>query len=102
MKSISHKGGKTKMLKIYKYGIPIDKNNFKLKMAIGAKILKVGIQFTRPWLWVLVDSKNLLIERSFHLVLTGNEIGIEVANTLDYIDTFLLDEGKSVYHLFES
>lgn len=88
------------MLVIHKFSIPL-KSIFTIEMPKGAKILKVDVQSKKPRFWALVNDKNELHLRKFHLISTGEKIRLPVTSTLDYISTFQLDKSAEVYHLFE-
>jgi hypothetical protein len=81
---------------IWKYPIPIA-DNFGINMPKGARVLKVAIQNNNPVMWALADDSGLYETRSFFLSGTGQPLN----GTGQYIDTFLMNDGSLVLHLFE-
>lgn len=85
------------MKTIYKYPVPLT-DDFTLDLPKGAKVLTVQMQHGEPQLWVLVDPENYTVKRSFRLVGTGHSVPTV---GIWYINTFQLDNGSVVFHLFE-
>ena len=83
---------------IFKYPIPVN-NRFSLKLPKGAEILTVQEQQDNPKIWALVNSENETETRNFVLVGTG--YSIEEKDSLNYIGTFQLLNGRFIGHLFE-
>jgi hypothetical protein len=85
------------MRRVYKYPVPVNKV-FTLKLPEKAEILTVQMQQDNPKLWVLVEVGQPAITRTFRLAETGYDIEEE---NLVYINTFQVDSGQLIYHLFE-
>lgn len=86
------------MRRIFKYSIPVQ-NEIEIMMPKGAEILACQVQHGSPWVWALVDEDAPMVPREFRMRGTGhpaNELEIE-----DYIDTFQMQEGRLVFHLFK-
>lgn len=67
-------------------------------MPEGAEILHVDLQGDLPCFWALVDPAKPTVSRSFRMVGTGHPINFP---TDKFIGTFLTEEGKFVFHIFE-
>lgn len=74
---------------------------FDVKMQKGAKILKVDRQHGLFKLWALVDPEVGKEYRFFRIVGTGYALPENEIQDLEYIDTFQMDGGTYVFHLFE-
>jgi len=85
------------MKTIYKYPVSLT-DEFILDLPKDAKILTVQMQHGKPQLWVLVDPENYTVERKFRLAGTGHSVP---TGAIWYINTFQLDNGSLVFHLFE-
>ncbi len=64
----------------------------------GARILALQVQANQPQLWALVDPQRPTMGRMFKAVPTGLPFDDE---GLTYIDTFQINGGTLVFHLFE-
>lgn len=87
---------------ILKYPIPYDKKfemEFSIFMPAHSKILKLDMQCGKPTLWVLVTHGFDNIQYSFRILATGHEF--HDMEDLQYIDTFLVNDGVLVWHLFQ-
>lgn len=87
-------------MKIFKYEIPI-KDKFDLELPVYSKILSFQVQNGKPYIWVLLDDKQvlpLLRHRYFTLVGSGHEFDHH-PDVMKYIGTIQLD--SFVWHLFE-
>lgn len=80
---------------IWKYEIPIAEQ-FSLAIPQYGEILSVQLQNNKPKMWVVVDSDEETIVRTFQLVGTGNK---EIKNGMLYIGTFQMP--PYVWHLYE-
>ena len=92
----------SEMKSIFKYPLEPDGIN-ELSLPIGAKMLKVDIQYDIPRLWALVDS-DLDVpkeQRLIRIIGTGHMIDDLEVHDLKYIDTFQLMGGRWVFHAFE-
>jgi hypothetical protein len=87
---------------IWKYEILIG-DDFAIEMPKGAQILKVALQYGKPVMWALIDKDAKETEiRHFFLLGTGHLINNIVSNSVNYIDTFLMEQDRLVLHLFET
>lgn len=87
---------------IFKYPIEIE-NFFAIEMPKGAKVLSVGVQNNKPYIWAMIN-ENKKEKRMFRLMGTGHPT-YQKEKDLHFIGTFQLKEknGKIfVGHLFES
>lgn len=95
-------------IQIWKYDIPPIEERFDLYLPEGAKILsvqvqsQVGTRYGMPRLWALVNALEPVSSlRRFYIASTGRTIGPGPMENLTYVDTFQMDEGRFVRHLFE-
>lgn len=70
-----------------------------IKLPIDAKILCVQSQYNLPYIWAIVDEKKPTETRQFRIFGTGFNIPENIE--LEYIDTFQLNNGTLVFHVFE-
>jgi hypothetical protein len=85
---------------VYKYGFEIN-DDFELELPRGARILHVNVQHDCPCIWALVDPNAPKEMRKFHLAGTGHPIDIDMRTTnYTHVGTFMMHEGKLVFHLF--
>jgi len=82
---------------VYKYGVEIE-DEFTVHLPQGAEILTVQIQHGRPFMWALVDPSARPESRRFRLAGTGHPIN---NGALTYINTFQIEGGMLIFHLFE-
>lgn len=89
------------MKKIFKY--PVRPGRFTLEMPEGAQPLRAMVQGDggQPQLWALVDPSRPMTTRCFCAFGTGHEIDQADVPRIAFIDTFMLDGGALVFHLFE-
>lgn len=87
--------------RIYKYPVRIT-DVFSIDMPAGAQLLRAMAQGDSPQLWALVDPERRTDRRYFRLVGTGHPIDDATAERLKYVDTFMLEDGALVFHLFET
>jgi hypothetical protein len=73
----------------------------KVRMPEGAEILTVQIQNGVPCIWVLVNPENELEIRNFEIFGTGQKIACDIGVERKYINTFQMENGSLVFHLFE-
>lgn len=86
-------------MKVFKY--PLNPTGLiVLNLPQGAKPLHVSLQHERLCLWTLVDPDAPMEKRYFRLVGTGHEIA-EAPERLRFVNTFFVDGGNFVFHLFE-
>lgn len=87
------------MQSVYKYPVSVH-DIFTLELPEGARVLTVQAQGgAGVFLWALVDPDAPVEERAFRLAGTGHPIN--ETNVLKYINTFQLQGGALVFHLFE-
>lgn len=67
-----------------------------------ARILCVGVQRNKPYLWADVDEHPFKMERKRIVMFnTGEEIPCELAHKTKYIGTVMLDGGSYVGHVYQ-
>lgn len=88
------------MKTVYKYPFQVGQGT-NLSLPKGAQILCVKTQREVPCLWALVDNHAENETREFIIAGTGLPIKISSMKRLVYIDTFLLQDGAFVFHVFE-
>ena len=87
------------MKTVWKFPIDTPRDIFSMVMPKGAETLTVQTQGSRPCIWALVDPMKEDEERHFEIHGTGHSI--YPVNNLKYINTFQMEEGSLVFHLFE-
>ena len=83
-------------MKIFKYGLAV-RDDVRIALPRGARILCVQVQDVRPCLWALVDPEAPTCERLFCWRGTGQEMGVALEGT--YVGTVQL--ARLVFHLFD-
>jgi len=86
--------------KVFKYVLRID-DRITLNLPKGAEVLTVQTQYNQPCLWVLVDPFAAKEKRVFRLAGTGHPISFDMGSDYKYINSFQMDDGALVFHLFE-
>lgn len=86
--------------KVFKYPLRID-DKIILSLPKGAEILTVQTQFEHPCLWALVDPYATVETRVFRLAGTGHPIAFDIGSVYKYINSFQLQGGNLIFHLFE-
>lgn len=84
---------------IWKFAI--NPNKTILEMPKDAEILTIQTQNEIPCIWVLVNPENAKELRHFEVYGTGHNIHCDMGIERKYINTFQLDGGSFVFHLFE-
>lgn len=84
---------------IWKFHLDPNKNN--VAMPVGAEILTIQTQDEMPCIWALVDPDNEKELRHFEVYGTGHDIPCDMGIERKYINTFQLEGGSLVFHLFE-
>lgn len=64
----------------------------------GAQPLSVNTQDGMPMMWSRVDPKAEMEEKHLYVAGTGEELPWGLG---EFVGTFLLDEGRLVFHVFE-
>lgn len=85
------------MKTIWKFELHIDEP-VTLLMPVGAEVLTVQAQGDIPCIWAIVDPNAETETRRFYVRGTGHPLR-EVGR---YVDTFQLNGGALVFHLFEA
>jgi hypothetical protein len=65
------------MKAIYKYRLPFMEKS-KVVMHGGSTIIRVAGEDGAIWLWAIVDTDEVLVERTFHLYKTGGEMPSDI------------------------
>jgi hypothetical protein len=86
------------MKTIWKFELVLDDDPV-VEMPEGARVLHADVQYGKPCVWALVDPEAPKTPRRFRLAGSGHPI--EDADTRGYINTFLLQDGAFVGHLFD-
>lgn len=85
------------MKTIYKYPIEITDSQV-IKLPKEYRVLTVQIQNNNPFLWALVDTDNDLEDAEILIIGTGH--GIQNIETMEYISTIQVNNGKLIFHVF--
>lgn len=89
------------MNKIFKYPVRIQ-DEFSIEMPCGSSILSVQIQNGAPQLWALVEVGAPLVRRKLAIRGTGHDATFrDEQRTARYVDTFQMQGGSLVWHLFD-
>lgn len=87
------------MNKIHKYPLPdYGMGEKPVKMPKKARILMVGIQKHKPFIWAIVDPKHPCISRVFVIASTGFDT---IPTNYHHIGSFIDDSIGFVGHVFE-
>jgi hypothetical protein len=86
------------MLTVYKYQVPFA-DEFSLELPKGAVLLSYLNQFEVGCLWALVDPTKKTELRYFRLAGTGHSL---INYKLKYIGSAIFENGRLVFHLFET
>ena len=84
------------MRRIFKYPIPV-RDEIEVMMPEECLVISCQAQHGKPYIWAVIDDDTPLIPHHFNIVGTG-----QPADHLDgaFIDTFQLEGGNLVFHLF--
>lgn len=80
---------------------PVEPQKAKFEMPKGAEILTVQTQNETPCIWALVNPENEKETRYFEIFGTGHNVPVDMGIERKYINTFQLEGGRLVFHLFE-
>ena len=72
-----------------------------IEMPKGAEILTIQVQNKIPCIWALVNPENEKEKRFFEIFGTGHDMPVDMGIERKYINTFQLNGGALVLHLFE-
>lgn len=90
-------------LVIWKYPVPAAEE-FELEVPRRARILSVKVQRGKPCIWFMLDpEETVMVKAKFLLLPTGQPIKgtlKEMQEKWMFSDSFLLDGGNLVFHLF--
>lgn len=86
----------TSIQRVYKYPLPIG-DWVSVTMPEGAEPLSVQVQHGTLWLWARVSIDRPPVVHHFRMAGTGHDLGSNVGR---HIDTFQLDGGAFVGHVF--
>lgn len=86
-------------MRIWKYHLA-PSGETRIDMPEGARVLAVQNQQETLCLWAVVDPTARKHTRSFHVELTGFDIGVE-AERGAYLGTVQFNDGAYVVHVFE-
>lgn len=86
------------MKTIWKYELPV-RDVVYINMPVLSQILTIQEQRGSICLWALVDPNASQTQRVFRIVGTGHDVPEH--NTGVYIDTFQMEGGDLVFHVFE-
>lgn len=79
----------------------IKPNQDIIEMPQGAEILTIQNQNGNACIWALVNPENDTEKRHFEVFGTGHNIYYDMGVERKYINTFQLEGGQLVFHLFE-
>lgn len=86
---------------IWKYKVSVEADRFSIQMPKDSEILCMQEQFGSPCMWVLADPDQEIEERFFETFGTGRIIHYDMGVDRKYIDTYQLNNGGLVFHVFE-
>lgn len=84
------------MKQVWKFSFLSPESHQIFNVPRGAKVLSVDLQSNIICIWMLVDPKNLLVEREFRVVGTGWDTDREAH---EFVGTVI--DGPFVWHVFE-
>lgn len=79
----------------------IDPKKFIVEMPKDAEVLTIQTQNEKPYVWALVNPDAHTELRQFEVYGTGHNIHYDMGAERKYINTFQLQGGSLVFHLFE-
>ncbi len=79
----------------------INPSNLSIEMPKKAEILTVQQQNGEACIWALVNPDEEKEERVFEIFGTGHSVPVDMGIERKYINTFQLNGGALVFHLFE-
>jgi hypothetical protein len=84
------------MKTVYKYPIPITSEKFSLQLPFGFKVLRIGFQNEKLFMWVEVNKDNHPVETRFLIFGTGQDI----PSGANYLSTYEI--GPLVFHIYSA
>ena len=76
-------------------------DNQTIEMPVNAEILTVQTQNEIPCIWALVDPTETKVKRFIEVFGTGHDIHYDMGVSRNYLGTYQLQGGSSVFHVFE-
>jgi len=86
------------MQAIFKFPLELVDNQ-DVEMPLDAEILHVNTQSDEPYIWALVNPEAPMGKRNISIWGTGDRM--DESKAKKYIGTFMQDEGRLVWHVFE-
>lgn len=87
-------------MKIYKYEIPLEHDEFVLDLPKNSKILSFQVQNNKSFIWAIVDEIAEKEKRNFILLGTGQSFEEDYLLGYNFIGMSQMNEGSLVLHLF--
>lgn len=87
------------MHSVYKY--PIGPGNTLIRMPRGAQLLTAQDQSGVVYIWALVDQSAPFVYRNVVIYGTGHDIQDADVPNLKYVNTFFIENGRFVFHVFD-
>lgn len=81
---------------VYKYKLELTPGTQSVALPKGAQILHVGVQYSTPMLWVLVDPREPTTTVLLHVVATGETFN---CGGLRHVGSLILKD-TTVWHVF--
>lgn len=72
-----------------------------ISMPKDAEILTVQTQGNTPCVWALVNPEAEKEDRNFEVFGTGHKVPVDMGVMREYVDTYQLDGGSLIFHVFE-
>lgn len=92
------------MKTIYKYSLPVARENVQVTMPMGAKLLHLDYHTKEPdvlCIWAEVDPAVATVTRFFQVRGTGHRLGELIELDGRYVGTVLIRELGLVWHVYE-
>jgi hypothetical protein len=87
-------------MKIYKYEVPLEHDDFTLELPKNSRILSFQVQNNKPFIWVIVNEMLEKEKRKFKLFGTGQSFKEDDILAYNFIGTTQMNNGNLVLHLF--
>lgn len=87
------------MITTYKYPIKLQPHPV-ITIPEGAKLLKTMVQDERLCAWFVVDTTAALVDVYLMIITTGETLDGINFDAWEYVDSFMLDNGSFVGHLY--
>jgi len=89
------------MKSIWKYPVEGGTDIIHIEMPKDAEIISMQVQHGTPCIWAIVDDNNEKVDRVFEIIGTGHSLPELRYLERKFIDTFQVNGGSLVFHLFE-